>query len=140
MATNGSEPQPADNGSGPPEIWTPPGSRPTTLEAFKQADQLETLGRSVIEPREDVQRSSSDVFSLFLIGPSTDGFTKWGVNTQLRDKQLRDFITEEHFFASALGIVAARNAALTWEITGDEASAEAGAEMLNDANHVVSIT
>ena len=134
MVTNGSEPTP-DNGSSPPEIWTPPGSRPTAIEAFKQAEELAALGQSVIEPREDVQRSSSDAFSLFLIGPSTDGFTKWGVNTQLRDRQLRDFITEEHFFASALGIVGARNAALTWEITGDEASAEAGAEMLNDANH-----
>ncbi|KKL92655.1 hypothetical protein LCGC14_1882480, partial [marine sediment metagenome] len=134
VSPNGSEPQPPDNGTGS-ALWLPPGSRPTALDGFKQADELAALGRSVIEPRTDVQRSSADMFTLFMLGPSTDGFQRWGTNTQRRDAQLRAFITEENFFASALGIVAARNAALTWEITGDEATAEASAELLNDANH-----
>jgi hypothetical protein len=130
---NGS--QPSDENGAAPVIWTPPGTRPTKLEAHKQAGQLDALSRSVIAPREDVQRSSADMFTWFMLGPSDSGIVPWGQNTQLRDKQLRDFITEEHFFASALGIIAARNAALTWQITGDEASAEASAELINDANH-----
>ena len=134
--TNENGSQPSDENGAAPVIWTPPGTRPTVLEAHKQAGELAALGRSVIAPREDVQRASSDMFSWFHLGlAAQDGFVPWGGNTQLRDKQLRDFITEEHFFASALGIIAARNAALTWQITGDEATAEASAELINDANH-----
>lgn len=132
---NGSQPS-EENGEAPVVIWTPPGTRPTKLETFKQAEALAALPKSVIAPREDVQRASGDIFTWYMMGPSSDSaFVPWGQNTQLRDRQLRDFITEEHFFASALGIISARNAALTWQITGDEATAEAAAELVNDANH-----
>ncbi len=133
--TNENGSQPPEENAAAPVIWKPPFTRPTTLESFKQADALAALPKSVIAPREDVQRTSGDLFTWFMLGPSDSGFTPWGQNTQLRDRQLRDFITTEHFFASALGIISARNAALTWQIIGDEATAEAAAELVNDANH-----
>jgi len=52
----------------------------------------------------------------------------------MRDQQLRDFLPTEGFFLSALGTISARNAAFDWTITGDEKTAEAAHEMLNDAN------
>lgn len=73
-------------------------------------------------------------FSLLWVGSVLDGIAPWGTAPKQRDRQLREFATAETYFAGALGIVAARNAAMSWRVTGDERTASAAAAMLNNAN------
>lgn len=131
-----------ETGEGP-VIFSPTGRVLTGMAADDQAaelralgekaGELDPLGRSVINPRTDVTRPGLDAFVVFLAA-QTSAIAQWGANPKLRDRQLRDFITQEGYFNSALGIISARNSALSWKITGEEATAEASQEMLNNAN------
>lgn len=68
------------------------------------------------------------------LGASADEIPVWGRNYKLRDAELRNFITSENMFASALSIVASRNASFSWNITGGERTAERMQDILENAN------
>ena len=88
------------------------------IEAEKTVDP-EVLSRSVIE-EPDLQRSPTYDFgqTFFWVTQAADEFIPWGPQYKARDKQLRNFITKEQIFASALGIVCSRNAAFAWHLNG----------------------
>lgn len=52
------------------------------------------------------------------LASSADQVQRWGVNTRLRDSQLRDFWPTEPYLAGAISNVSMRNAAFDWEIRG----------------------
>jgi hypothetical protein len=98
---------------------------------------LDSLNHSVIAQPEEATGIPSALtgFIMWAVAQASDEFIGWGSAPKQRDKQLRDFIPQETYFASALGIVSSRNSAMSWEVVGDEATAEASHEMLNNANH-----
>lgn len=98
---------------------------------------LDSLNKSVIGTPDEARGIPSALtgFVMWAVAQAGDEFIPWGAAPKQRDKQLRDFITQETYLSSALGIVTGRNAAMSWEVTGDEATAEAAHDMLNNANH-----
>lgn len=74
------------------------------------------------------------VLLLNWLGGYADAIPTWGTNPKGRDAALRALIPQEPYFASAMGIIAARNAAMSWQIKGDQATAEAAVAMLNNAD------
>lgn len=124
------------NGDGDtPAIWTPRGVR-SGIEAAEKADDLRALSSSVIAtpPRSQADRPASPSFVMWL-GAQADGFSQWGVAPKLRDAQLREFFPKEALLAGAMATVSARNAALSWKVTGHEATADAAQGLLNNANN-----
>ena len=72
---------------------------------------------------------------IWFTGQAGDEFDVWGQrHGKRRDKQLRDFISTESMFASALGIVIVRNSAFNWEISGDPETADVVHQILIEAN------
>lgn len=71
---------------------------------------------------------------LFQVVQSADEIQPWGQNPKVRDRQLREFITTESLFASALGIVCARNAAFSWFLEGPKMLTARMQEALETAN------
>lgn len=71
---------------------------------------------------------------LFMLAQSADEIQPWGNNPKLRDRQLRAFITTESLFASALGIVCARNAAFSWFLKGPKSVTVKMQDALETAN------
>lgn len=65
---------------------------------------------------------------------AADELPAWGVNRKLRDRALREFIPVESMFGSALGIVAARNAAFSWKLTGPSRRTSKYQRILEEAN------
>lgn len=119
----------------PPEIWTPTGARRTGIATQAQADELRALPRSVVAtpPASQADRPASPSFIMWM-GVQVDGISPWGMAPKLRDQQLRDFWPQETLLAGALATVTARNAALSWKVTGHEATAEAAQGLCNNAN------
>lgn len=117
-------------------LWTPPGyDRATGMEIAEKAAALADLGRSVIAtpPGEPSLAPLTPSFILW-VGQQADSLTPWGAHPKIRDRQLRSFYPSENILASAVATCAARNAAWSWKVSGDEATAEAAAAMLNNAN------
>lgn len=54
----------------------------------------------------------------YLLGAYADEITPWGIRHKQRDIQLRNFITQENIFASALGIICSRNSGFSWTLDG----------------------
>ncbi len=106
------------------------------MVSIDKADQLRALERSVVaESRNRPHDVSPGVFSIWLGAAYENGIPPWGTNVWMRDRELRRFMIQEHFFASALGIVAARNAALSWDLTGKRPRlVDYAHRMLNDVN------
>lgn len=116
-----------------PDLWIPPGAaRESGIETADKALALDALGRSV----QATPETDSPLGSMLLwIAQRADGFTAWGSNPKIRDRELRAFLPTENMLISAHSIVCARNAALEWKVTGDEQTAEAAQQMLNNANY-----
>lgn len=118
--------------------WPPPPGRGSGIATAEKAADLADLGKSVIAEPLDGQGNTPSAMGpaglVLWIGQQADGFSPWGAAPKMRDRQLRAFIPQENLLNSALYTVSARNAALSWKITGDEAPAEAAQEMLNNAN------
>lgn len=57
---------------------------------------------------------------IWYVAQQADDFVPWGANVKARDAELRRFAMTEPVFASALGVVAARNAAFSWKLSGDD--------------------
>ena len=106
------------------------------MTSAQAADALRALDRSVVaDDRDRPLTTAAGIYGIWLGAAYQDGIPPWGSNIWLRDRLLRRFITEEHFFASAMGIVAARNAALSWNLTGTRPRLIDGAQqMLNNVN------
>lgn len=77
---------------------------------------------------------TDSIASLFFLAQRADEFAAWGTNVKLRDAQLRDFIPVEPLFASALGIVTARNAAFSWKLEGPPDKTARLQKVLQSAN------
>lgn len=121
------------DGSG---LWVPrPGVR-SGIETAEKADDLRALQNSVIAtpPRSQADRPASPGSFVIWMGVQADNFSPWGQAPKLRDRQLREFFPQENLLASALASVVARNAALSWKITGHEKTATAAQGLLNNAN------
>lgn len=104
------------------------------MSGVKELDES-AIQRSAIEPQ---PKSPSPVSLgdtiLWAIGGMADEFEPYGRNVQLRDRQLRNFITVESMFASALGIVASRNAAFSWTLEGPPRSVKRFQQVLEAAD------
>jgi hypothetical protein len=97
----------------------------------------QVISRSV-EDRPEVKNGRGPGFgesSLFwLIGQQADEITPWGRASKIRDRELREFITTEPLFASALGIVCSRNAAFSWKLEGPDRQVRRYQKVLEEAN------
>ncbi len=98
------------------------------------ADVGQVLDRSVVEPAPESLLPPGSGWLLFLSQVAPDAFPKWGTDVKKRDGMLREFITKESFFASALATVQARNSAMRWTVKGPPRTSEACKQMLLQAN------
>lgn len=96
------------------------------------------LARSVVEVPADanpVPSSPSAGQNLIMwIGATADGFSPWGANLKRRDRQLRNFYPSESYLMSALGVVAARNAAASWTLEGPPRTVQTTQDMVHNSN------
>jgi hypothetical protein len=92
------------------------------------------IDRSVVDVPETVDIAPSDHSLITLVASTADGILPWGRAPKVRDRQLRDFIPQESWFASALASVCARNSAFSWRLEGPDRLVEAAHEMLVNAN------
>lgn len=58
---------------------------------------------------------------LLALAGAGDGIVPWGTSVTTRDRQLRAFVPSESVIAGAVGSVTARNEAMPWAVTSDEA-------------------
>lgn len=105
------------------------------IVAEKAFDE-DALKRTVqtIPPWQGAFANSFDTSTIFLAAAAADEMAPWGSNVKLRDKQLREWITTESIFTSALATVIARNSAFSWKIEGPDQSVEDMQEVLTNAN------
>ena len=93
------------------------------------------MARSVIEtPPATPQPAAGTTELLWLLGQIADAITPWGTLPKLRDKQLREFYPTESQFASALGVVTARNMAFSWALDGPEQTVARVQDLLLNAD------
>lgn len=103
--------------------------------AEKADFEPDVLRRSVqVEPPGQGVGYRDGFSGLFFIAQAADEMEPWGRAVKLRDRQLREFIPVEPWFASALGIVAARNAAFSWVLEGPETQTDRMQRVLQTAN------
>lgn len=78
------------------------------------------MSQSVIDRPPITQLPTQPIDSqlLLLWGQIAEEVQPWGTTPKLRDQQLRKFLMTESVFSGALGIVAARNSAFSWQIEG----------------------
>lgn len=115
-----------------PDLWVP---RSFDTSRTKAAD-IEALNRvadSVTAVPAGPGIGGPSGLVLYLAA-AADNFPRWGGVPRTRDLWLREFIADEGLLLSALATVSARNMAMTWKITGDEATAEAAVDMANNSN------
>lgn len=109
------------------------------IEAEKEYS-ARAAARSVIEePTQTLNVNGAappfDVGGVFLLVQKyLDDIIPWGTNYKARDKQLRNFITDENIFASALGIVCSRNATFSWHLNGPPRTLNRMQELLEYAD------
>jgi LAGLIDADG DNA endonuclease family/Zeta toxin len=102
----------------------------------KAAVDAVTINRSVLDnPETKGSASGYPTMSsagniLWWVGSFADEMEPWGRNRKLRDKQLREFIIKESYFAAALGVVAARNAGYSYRLEGPETTVDHYQEVL----------
>ena len=91
-----------------------------TAEGVKSIDDV-AVGRSVIDVPPPTLNPGFDPSQIFwMVGQYADEMTPWGAGWFARDRQLRQFITKEPIFASALGIICSRNSGFKWTIDGPQ--------------------
>lgn len=109
-----------------PDLWVP-----RYIERTKE-NPASVLSQSVqTTPQDEIPISHL----ISWIAHQADGFIAWGQQPKARDRQLRQFLPLENGLISAQSIVAARNAALSWRLTGDGPTIEAAHEMINNCNY-----
>jgi len=107
--------------------------------------ELETLtDKSVIvQPSDSGVLGSGYVDIPFLwLGAAYAGahVPEWGVAPAARDRYLRQFYKTENVLAAAIAIVASRNAAMEWKLTGPKNAVTTCHNMLSNANMTKGMT
>ncbi len=103
------------------------------LEASAKAASPDVLSRSVVEHGDPAVFAGSPF--VYVIAQVADAITPWGQSPLLRDRQLREFISDgDYMYSSALGTVVARNTAMGWSLAGGERTATAVQDMLLNSN------
>lgn len=105
----------------------------TLATGAKQRDE-EALRRSIVETATTPTIPPVDQGFVLFVAQQADGFVQWGRAPKLRDKQLRQFIPTENWFASALASVVSRNVTFSWKLEGDDALVKASQQMLLNAD------
>ena len=70
---------------------------------------------------------------LWFVASVADDIPAWGTAPKARDAKLRDFIGKESLFASALGVIAARNSGFRWKLQGPSRTVAAAKDILDNA-------
>lgn len=102
-------------------------------ERTKQVPQT-VIDRSVVDVPEPTTAPTSPTALLWFVGQAADEFMPWGTQPKVRDRQLRAFWPNESYFASALGVVASRNAAFSWQVSGPPRLSQQVQDILENAN------
>lgn len=93
----------------------------------------EAVRRSVISyPKSQSTPTADSLF--YYVSNFVDNVIPWGAQYKSRDKQLRQFITEEPLFSSALAIVSSRNASFAWKLNGPPRTLTRMQNVLESAN------
>ncbi len=102
----------------------------------KEVVEPSVLAESVIDYPKSPANSPGSIESslIWQVAQAADEITPWGRSPKERDRQLREFYPTESQFSSALGMVIARNIGFNWVIEGEDASAEATKDVLENAN------
>lgn len=107
---------------------------PIDPAAVKPSPEDEIIRRSVVQPADYPSIPPTDTQFVLWLATVGDGIQPWGRAPKLRDRQLRDFITQEPWFNSALGTVCAQHAAFDWKLDGPDKLVTAIQEMLLNSN------
>lgn len=91
-----------------------------TTGATEKSYEPDAQGKTVqtIPPWQTGMAAAGTSSQFFFVGQYTDEMVPWGTAGKARDRQLREFITAEPIFNSALGIVVSRNTAFSWTLEG----------------------
>lgn len=109
------------------------------LQDGERAIDTRAMNRSVIDSppipnsQTPVPMDTNQVF--WFVGQYADEITPWGGgNWLIRDRQLRNFITKEPYFCSALNIICQRNAGFSWTLDGPPRTINQVQKVLETAN------
>lgn len=100
----------------------------------KQAPDETALRRSVIDTPDPRSYPTTPDGIIWYAAEYGSEITPWGHNPKMRDRQLREFIPTETYFASALGVVSSRNAAFSWHLEGPPRLATRMQDVLENSN------
>lgn len=107
----------------------------TTEEAEKTYHPEAEQNSVVVHNNQRDAVPTMDQTSMFMfVSGFADDIVPWGVRYKARDKQLREFITHENLFSSALGIVSSRNATFSWKLSGPPRTLRRMHDLLESAN------
>jgi len=105
-----------------------------SVSTAEKAADLQALARSVVSTPESPDGAAVAESYILWVAAVADAITPWGQSPKMRDRQLRAFIPTENFLASALGIVTARNTALSWAVEGPPRTARIYQDILLNAD------
>lgn len=97
------------NGSGTKEV-----DRRVVNRSYRKQRQLPTGSN----PAPQTLSNESQIF--WFMAQRADEILQWGTDIKTRDKQLRNLLTKENIWLSALSVVASRNASFSWKLTGPD--------------------
>ena len=102
----------------------------------KAVENLETATEVIDRPHQRGVLPSSNIEStlIWAMAQAADEFEPWGRRPKKRDFQLTEFYPTESLFSSALGLVASRNMAFSWQLEGDSRTEAQVQRILKGAN------
>ena len=103
------------------------------IQAPAPPPPTDVVAASVIAPPVNVFEARAGSPFVFWMASIADTVMPWGQDVVRRDKQLRDFWTQEPFLAGAIYTVCISNAAFKWRVVGPKATAGAVQTMLHHA-------
>lgn len=99
----------------------------------KQGPNPEAERRSVIDTPAPTETMGAESL-IWWIAAQADEFEPFGGRVRVRDKQLRDFVPKEPYYASGRGVIAARNAGFSWQLEGPKLLTRRAQDVLDNAN------
>jgi len=103
------------------------------IQAPAPPPPTDVVAASVVAPPTNVFEARAGSPFVFWMASVADTVMPWGQDVVRRDKQLRDFWTQEPFLAGAIYTVCISNAAFKWRVVGPKATAGAVQNMLHHA-------
>src|SRR3990167_2402186 len=103
------------------------------IQAPAPPPPTDVVAASVVAPPTNVFEARAGSPFVFWMASVADTVMHWGQDVVRRDKQLRDFWTQEPFLAGAIYTVCISNAAFKWRVVGPKATAGAVQNMLHHA-------